>query len=57
MSVHESAEKFRRSGSTVCLLFSFEVMSLSVGSLDGNVLVCTAIIYHLFFWTGIVWSI
>ena len=56
MSVHELAEIFRRSGSTVCLLLSSTVMFVSVGSLDANVLVCTAIS----FWTGIargvIWS-
>lgn len=50
MSVHELAENFRRSGSTVCLLLPFEVTFVSVGSLGANVLVCTAIIYHRFFW-------
>jgi hypothetical protein len=53
MSVHELAEIFRRSGSTVGLLSSSKVMFVSVGSLDANGLVCTAIIYHVFFRTGI----
>ena len=33
----------------MCLLLSFEVMFVLVGSLDANILVCTAIIYHFFF--------
>jgi hypothetical protein len=58
MSVHELAEIFRRSGSTVGLLLSSTVMFLSVGSLGANGLVCTAIIYHVFFSDGnCLWSI